>query len=129
MVFPASTHSFFIVGLLQAMGVHAEPSLIRTLPGACGLSSFRDEVQTLPGGWAQVGGHNPGHWVHSRPLATLPQVVPVVSAPSEMRGGHSCWMGTLPGRWAHFRLLSTLPRMVPVVSAPSEMRCSQSPDG
>ena len=39
-----------MVGLLQAMCVHTEPSLICTLPGACGLSSLRDEVQTLPGG-------------------------------------------------------------------------------
>ena len=54
-MFPASTHSFFfffMVGLLQAMGMRAEPSLICTLPGACGLSSLRDEVQTFPGGWA-----------------------------------------------------------------------------
>ena len=49
-MFPASTHSFFMVGLLQAMGVRADPSLIHTLPRACGLSSLRDEVQTLPGG-------------------------------------------------------------------------------
>ena len=77
-MFPASTHSFFMVGLLRAMGVHAEPSLIHTLPGACGLSSLRVEVQTLPSGWA-----------HYRLLGTLPGVVPVVSAPSEMRCGHS----------------------------------------
>ena len=37
-----------MVGLLRAMGVHAEPSLIHTLPGSCGLSYLRDEVQTLP---------------------------------------------------------------------------------
>ena len=49
--------TLFFVGLLQAMGVCAEPSLIRTLPGVCGLSSLRDEVQTL-----LVGGHAPGHW-------------------------------------------------------------------
>ena len=73
-MFPASTHSFFMVGLLWAM---AEPSLIRTLPGACGFSSLRDEVQTLPGCWA-----------HSRSLGTLPRVVPVVSAPSKMMCGH-----------------------------------------
>ena len=30
------------------MGVRAEPSLFRTLPGSCGLSSLRDEVQALP---------------------------------------------------------------------------------
>ena len=48
-MFPVSTYSFFMVGLLQAMGMPAEPSLIRTLPGACGLSSLQDEVQTLPG--------------------------------------------------------------------------------
>ena len=74
---PASTHSFFMVGLLRAMGVRAEPSLIRTLPGSFSLSSLGDEVQTLPGRWA-----------HSRSLGTLPQVVPAVSAPSEMRCGH-----------------------------------------
>ena len=38
LVFAASIHPFFMVGLLRAMGVHAEPSLIHTLPGACGLS-------------------------------------------------------------------------------------------
>ena len=41
---------FFMLVLLWAMGVRAEPSMICTLPGACGLSSLRDEVQTLPGG-------------------------------------------------------------------------------
>ena len=76
-MFPASIHSFFMAGLLRAMGVHAEPSLIPTLPGACGLSSLRDEVQTLTGGWA-----------HSRSLGTLPRVVLAVSAPSEVRCGH-----------------------------------------
>ena len=65
--------------------VHTEPSLICTLPGACGLSSLRDEVQTLPGCWA-----------HSRSLGTLPRVVPVVSAPSEMRCGHSPVDGHTP---------------------------------
>ena len=107
------------------MGVHAEPSLIHTLPGACGLSSLRDEVQRLPGGWT-----------HSRSLGTLPRLVPVVSAPSEMRCGSSPVdgltpqsLGTLPGHWAHSWSLGTLPRMVPVVSAPSKMRCAQSPDG
>ena len=78
-MFPASTHSFFMVGLLQAMGVCAEPSLIRTLPGSCGLSYLQDEVQTFSftehpplGGscslsslrdevWAlPVAGHTPG---------------------------------------------------------------------
>ena len=76
-MFLASTYSF-MVGLLPAMGVHAEPSLIRTLPGACGFSSLRDEVQTLPGCWA-----------HSRSLGTLPRVVPVVSAPYETRCAQS----------------------------------------
>ena len=38
LVFPASTHSFFMVGLLWAVGVHAEPSLILTLPGSFRLS-------------------------------------------------------------------------------------------
>ena len=52
---------FFMVGLLRAMGVRAEPSLIRTLPSACGLSSLQDEVRTLPGRWA-----------HSPSLGTLP---------------------------------------------------------
>ena len=44
---------FFMAGLLRAMGVRAEPSLICTLPDACGLSSLQDEVQTLPGGCTQ----------------------------------------------------------------------------
>ena len=39
-----------MVDLLRAMGVRAEPSLIRTLPGACSLSSLRDEVRTVPMG-------------------------------------------------------------------------------
>ena len=58
---------FFMVGLLWAMGLRAEPSLIRTLPGACGLSSVRDDVQTLPGGWAHslVTWHTPSHWAPS----------------------------------------------------------------
>ena len=58
-MFPAPIYSFFMVGLLRAMGVYAEPSLIPTPPGACGLSSLRDEVRTLPGGCAQtpVTGH------------------------------------------------------------------------
>ena len=91
-MFPASTHSFFTVGLLWAVDMHAEPSLIRTLPGSFGLSSLRDEVQALPGSWA-----------HSQLLGTLPQVVPVVSAPSEMRCAHSPVDGHIPG-------CSTLPR-------------------
>ena len=53
-VFPAATHSFFMVGLLGAMGVRAEPSLICSLPGFCGLSYLQDEVQTLP-----LAGHPP----------------------------------------------------------------------
>ena len=69
-MFPASTHSFFMVGLLRAMGVCAEPSLIHTLPCSCGLSSLRDEFQTLP------------FTVHP------PPGVPVVSAPSEVRCAH-----------------------------------------
>ena len=40
---------FFMVGLPWAMVVHTEPSLIRTLPGACGPRSLFDEVRTLPG--------------------------------------------------------------------------------
>ena len=54
--------------LLQVMVVHAEPSLIRTLLGACGLGSLRDEVQTLPGGCLQtpVGAHTPG-WMRTLP--------------------------------------------------------------
>ena len=58
---------FFVVGLLRAMGVSTEPSLICTLPSSCGLSSLRDEVQTLPGGCVQslVGGTLPGHCTHS----------------------------------------------------------------
>ena len=46
--------------------------------GACSLSSLQDEVRALPGGWA-----------HSHLLVTLPQVVPVVSAPSQMRCAQS----------------------------------------
>ena len=48
------------------MGVHAEPSLIRTLPGACGLSSLREEVQTLPSECAQspVGADTP-QWMRT----------------------------------------------------------------
>ena len=93
------------------MGVHVEPSLIRTLPGVCGLSSLRDEVQTLPGRWAYspVPGHTPGGWAHSWSLGTLPRVVPVVSAPSEMRCGHSPVVGHPPW-W-----VGTLPWVVPVV--------------
>ena len=44
-----------MVGLLCAMGVHVEPSFIHTLPGACGLSSLRDEVRTVPGLAGEVG--------------------------------------------------------------------------
>ena len=98
-MFPASIHSFFMVGLLQARVVRAEPSLICTVPGSCGLSSLQVEVQTLPGGWVQslVAVHTP--WS----LGTLPGLVPVVSAPSEMRCGHSPVDGHTP--W----LLDTLP--------------------
>ena len=64
-MFPASTHSFFMVGLLRAMGVRAEPSLIRTLPVVSVTSEMRCR--------------------HTHLLGTLPPVVPVVSAPSEMR--------------------------------------------
>ena len=76
--------------------------------GACSLSSLRDEVQTLPGGFSQppVGGHTPsslstlpGHWPFSRSLGTLPQLVPVVSAPSKMRCRHSRSMRTAPDGW------------------------------
>ena len=53
------------------MGVRAEPSLIHTLPSACGLSSLQDEVRTLPGRCTQspVGAHTP------RSLGTLPRWV------------------------------------------------------
>ena len=44
---------FFMVGLLWDMGVCAEPSLIRTLPGTWGLNYLQDEVQTL-----LVAGHS-----------------------------------------------------------------------
>ena len=81
-MFPACTHCFFMVGFLSAMGVHAEPFLIRTLCGSCGLSSLQDEVQ------------------HSHSLGTLPLVIPVVSAPSKMRCGHSLVDGHTPGCWA-----------------------------
>ena len=57
---------FFMVGLLWAMVVRAEPSLIHTLPGACGLSSLLYELWTLPGQYTQslVGAHTPwrGGW-------------------------------------------------------------------
>ena len=67
-MFPASTHSFFMVGQLWDMGVCTEPSLICPLSGACGLSSLRDEVQTLPGGFAQFRWVHtlPGRWAHSQ---------------------------------------------------------------
>ena len=96
--------SFFMVGLLRAMVVRADPSLIRTLLGVCGLSSLQDEVQTLPGQCARspVGAHTP------RSLGTLPWLVLVISASSKMRCRHSLvdahspqWVRTLPGRWAH----------------------------
>ena len=83
---------FFMVGLLWAMGLRAEPSLIRTLPGAC--VSVPSEMRCRH---SLVGGHTPHHWAHSRSLGTLPQLVPVVSAPSEMMCGSSlvdgggCW--------------------------------------
>ena len=44
---------FFMVGLLWAVGLRAGLSLIRTLPGACGLTSLRDEVPTIRGRSAQ----------------------------------------------------------------------------
>ena len=81
-MFPASTHSFFMVGRLWAMGVRAEPSLIRTLPGAC--VSVPSEMRCR----------------HSHSLGTLPWVVPVVSAPSEMRYRYSQVAGYTPGCWA-----------------------------
>ena len=89
-MFPASTLSFLMVGLLQAMSVHAEPSLICTLPFACGLTSLKDEVQTLPSGWT-----------HSWLLGTLPVswypppdgACSLSSLRDEVRA--------LPGGWAH----------------------------
>ena len=74
-----------MVGLLEVMGVRAEPSLIHTFPGSsglsylqdevetlslaghpppdgsCSLSSLQDEVRALPGGWAHslAAGHTP----------------------------------------------------------------------
>ena len=55
-------------------------------PGdAYSLSSHQDEVQALPGGWAQ-----------SRSLGTFPLLMPVVSAPSEIRCGHSLVDGHTP---------------------------------
>ena len=54
-----------MVGFLWAMGVRAEPSLIRTLPVVSVTSEMRCR--------------------HTHLLGTLPPVVPVVSAPSEMR--------------------------------------------
>ena len=97
--------------------------------GSCSLSSLRDEVQVLP-----------GSWVHSRLLGTLPQVVPVVSAPSEMRCVHSPVNGHTPPvlpvvsapsemRCEHSPVNGHTPPVLPVVSAPSEMRCTHSPNG
>ena len=81
-----------MVGLLWALGLHAEPSLIRTLLGACGLSSLRDEVQTLPSVWAHslVARHSPGHWVPSPGWCLYSQLPPRWGA------GTPRWMGTLP---------------------------------
>ena len=53
--------------------------------GSCSLSSLRDEVRALLVSWA-----------HSQLLGTLPRVVPVVSAPSEMRCGPSWVTGHPP---------------------------------
>ena len=83
---------FFMVGLLQAMHMRAEPSLIFTLPCACVLSSLQDEVRTLSSGWA-----------HSWLLCKLSWLVPVVSAPSKIRCGHSLVGAHTP------RSLGTLP--------------------
>ena len=76
-MFPASTPSFFMVGLLGAMGVRAEPSLICTLPGSCGLSYLQDEVETL-----SLAGHPPPDGSCS-----------LSSLQDEVRA--------LPGSWAH----------------------------
>ena len=90
-MFLVSTHSG-MVGLLWAMGVRPEPSLIHTLPSACGLISLLDEVWTPPGQCTQ-----------SPVSAHTPRLVPVVSVPSEMRcrhspvGVHPPWMGRWPG--------------------------------
>ena len=66
-----------MVGLLWAMGVRAEPSLVRTLPGACGLSSLLDEVQTsLVVCTVFIG------CAHSLVDVHTPQLVPVVSVTS-----------------------------------------------
>ena len=80
------------------MGVHAEPLLICTLPGACGLSSLLDEAQTLPSGWAHplVAGHTPP--VGACSLSSLQhevRTVPGLCAQSprrvaEWRGDWSC---------------------------------------
>ena len=48
---------FFMVGLLWAMGLRAEPSLIRTLPGACVSVPSEMRCRHSP-----VTGHTPGHW-------------------------------------------------------------------
>ena len=89
-MFPAPIYSFFMVGLLRAMGVYAEPSLIPTLPGACGLSSLRDEVRTLPGGCAQtpVTGH-----------PTLVGACSLSSLQDEVRTVPSDAHTPLPGKW------------------------------
>ena len=67
-----------MVGLLRALGVRAEPSLIHTLPGSCGLSYLQDEVQTFSftehpplGGSCSLSSLRdevwalPGSWAHS----------------------------------------------------------------
>ena len=122
LVFPASTHSFFMVGLLRALGVHAKPSLFSTLPGACGPSSLRDEVQTLPGWWAH------SRWVGTLLVtghASLVGACSLSSLPDEVRELSSGWIDS-PVAGHTPRSLGTLPQVVPVVSPPSEMRCGHS---
>ena len=77
-MFPSSTHSFSMIGLLRAVGLRAFalsliPVVLVTLEMRCR---------------------------HSHSLGTLPRVVPVVSAPSKMKFGHSPVSGHTPGRWA-----------------------------
>ena len=78
-------------------------------------------VRTDSGGFADFPGT--GHTPQS--LGTLPQLVPVVSAPSEMRCGHfpldahTCWWCTQSPVSVH------TPQLVPMVSGPP--RCALPP--
>ena len=125
LVFPTSTHSFFMVVLLCIMGVRAEPSLIRTLPSACGLSTLKNEVRTFPGCWS-----------HSRSLGTLP-----VTGHTSPGGAYSLSslrdnVQTLPGGCSHSPVTGNTPPVgaCSLSSLRDEVwtlpcRCAQSPEG